>query len=194
VQAPDKREDSDCVLVALVQRMGKGDGAAFSLVYEKTVAQIFRICRVVLGSKEDAEEIVCDVYTYAWHHATAYDASRGSVISWLTVMARNRAIDRCRRRRNIVSLDDERHEVLRASLTSADTSPEQLLLRVQAARAVHQALESLSLKRRRLLDLAFFQGLTHREIADTTNMPLGTVKSHLRRALAALQSSLPGTR
>jgi RNA polymerase sigma-70 factor (ECF subfamily) len=101
-------------------------------------------------------------------------------------MARSRAIDRYRRRRNLVSLDDERYEGLRASLTDIGVGPEQLLSRVQAGSAVHRALESLPLQRRRVLDLAFFQGLTHQEIADTINMPLGTVKSHLRRALAAL--------
>src|ERR1700734_2202056 len=115
VQPTGKTADNDCLLVALVQRMAKGDRAAFSLVYERTVAQVFGVCHVVLGSKEDAEEIVCDVFTYAWCHATSYDASRGSVIAWLAVMARNRAIDCYRRRRDIISLDDDRHEVLRAS-------------------------------------------------------------------------------
>lgn len=193
MQPTGKNADIDCLLGALVQRMGKGDRAAFSLVYDKTVAQVFGVCRVVLGSKEDAEEIVCDVFTYAWHHASTYDASRGSVTAWLAVMARNRAIDCYRRRRDIISLDDDRHEVLRASLTSVDIGPEHLLSRVQAGSAVHQALESLPSDRRRLLDLAFFQGLTHQEIADSINMPLGTVKSHLRRALAALQRALPSS-
>ena len=155
VQPTGKNANNDGLLVSLVQRMGKGDRVAFSRVYEKTVARVFGVCHVVLRSKEDTEEVVCDVFTYAWHHATTYDASRGSVLAWLAVMARNRAIDCYRRRRDIISLDDDRHEVLRSSLTSVDIGPEHLLSRVQAGSAT-LALESLSSDRRRLLDLAFF--------------------------------------
>jgi RNA polymerase sigma-70 factor (ECF subfamily) len=192
VQPDENDADSDCSLAALVQRMGDGDRAAFSAVYAKTAMRIFSICRVVLGSKEDAEEIVCDVFTYAWRHAADYDATRGSVVAWLGILAKNRSIDRYRRRRDSVPLDEHCLKNLEVSSTDIDFDPEQLLVRLQAGSAVHRALQSLPLQRRRLLDLAFFQGLTHQEISDTINMPLGTVKSHLRRALAALHSALPG--
>jgi RNA polymerase sigma factor (sigma-70 family) len=171
----------------LVNAMAVGDQAALSSVYQQTVARVFAIARSVLGSREDAEEVVCDVYAHAWRHAISYDASRGSVMAWLAVMARNRALDRLRQRRDAVSLDDERHAALTASLVSDGLGPEQLLSQTQAGSAVHRALQTLTPQRRRLLDLAFFQGLSHQEIADASGMRLGTVKSHLRRALAALQ-------
>jgi RNA polymerase sigma factor (sigma-70 family) len=174
----------------LVRAMAGGDTSALSLIYERSVAQVFAICRAVLRCKEDAEEVVCDVYTNAWQRASTYDPGRGSVIAWLAVMARNRAVDRLRRRRQALSLDDDRHGALAASLAGEALGPEQVLAQFQAGSAVHRALQSLNTQRRRLLGLAFFQGLSHQEIAHATGMPLGTVKSHMRRALAALQGEL----
>jgi RNA polymerase sigma factor (sigma-70 family) len=181
--APQRLED-------LVHAMALGDRAALSGIYEQTVAQVFAIARCMLRCKEDAEEIVCDVYTCAWQRAAAYDAKRGSVMAWLAVMARNRAVDRLRKRREVISLDDDRHEGLAASLISQTLGPDQVLAQFQSGSAVHRALESLTEQRRHLLGLAFFQGMTHEEIAEVVGMPLGTVKSHVRRALAALQGEL----
>jgi RNA polymerase sigma-70 factor (ECF subfamily) len=176
-------------LVDLVRGMAAGDRTALSHIYAQTVAQVFAIARGMLRSKEDAEEVVCDVYIYAWQRAGNYDASRGSVVAWLAVMARNRAVDRLRQRRNIVSLSDDRHDTLAAAASDA-LDPEQMLARFQSGGAVHRALQTLSPQRRHLLGLAFFHGLSHQEIADAVGMPLGTVKSHVRRALAALQGEL----
>jgi RNA polymerase sigma factor (sigma-70 family) len=177
-------------LEALVHDMADGNSAALSRVYEQTVGQIFAIARGMLRCKEDAEEVVCDVYTHAWQRANTYDPSRGTVMAWLAVMTRNRAVDRLRQRRDALSLDDDRHGALAASLAGEALGPEQVLTQFQSGSAVHRALQSLSAQRRVLLGLAFFRGLSHQEIADATGMPLGTVKSHLRRALAALQGEL----
>jgi len=171
----------------LVRAMARGDREALSQIYEQTVGQVFAICRGVLRCKEDAEEIVCDVYANAWQRACAYDPGRGTVMAWLAVMARNRAVDRLRQRRDALSLDDDRHG-LAASLMDDALGPEQVLAQFQSGTAVHRALLCLTAQRRYLLGLAFFQGLSHQEIADATHLPLGTVKSHLRRALAALQA------
>jgi RNA polymerase sigma-70 factor (ECF subfamily) len=174
----------------LVRAMARGDRTALSRVYQQTVAQVFAISRGMLRCKEDAEEVVCDVYTHAWQRANTYDCERGTVMAWLAVMARTRALDRLRQRRVALSLDDDRHANVAASLVGESLSPEQLLAQFQSGSAVHLALRALSPERRYLLGLAFFQGLSHREIADATRIPLGTVKSHLRRALAALQCEL----
>jgi len=173
----------------LIGRVAAGDRQALSKIYEQTVAQIFAIARSVLRSREDAEEVVCDVYTAAWLRASSFDAARGSVMAWLAVMARHRAIDRLRQRRETLSLDDKDRDVAQKLCADA-LGPEQLLTRFQSGSAVHRALESLTPRRRQLLGLAFFQGLTHQEISAAVGMPLGTVKSHVRRALAALQAAL----
>jgi len=174
----------------LVQGMASGDAAALSSLYEQTVGQLIAIARGILRCKEDAEEIVCDVYTHAWRSAGTYDAGRGSVMAWLSIITRNRALDRLRQRRDMLSLDDERNCAAAPPPANGEPGPEQLLSLTQAGSAVHRALLTLTPQRRRLIDLAFFQGLSHQEIADAIGMPLGTVKSHLRRALLALQAVL----
>ncbi len=180
-------------LESLVGAMAAGDDAALSVLYQNTVAQVFAIARGVLRSKEDAEEVVCDVYTHAWLRASSFDAGRGSVRAWLAVMARNRALDRLRQRRDLVSLDEERGDADGAPFMIDAFGPEQILARFQSGTALHRALKSLTAQRRQLLSLAFFQGLSHQEIADAVGLPLGTVKSHVRRALAALQCELAHT-
>jgi len=170
--------------------MAHGDQTALSVVYEQTVAQVHASAQRVLHCREDADEVVCDVYVYAWNNARSYDSDKGTVTAWLAVMARNRAVDRLRQRRDAVSLDDDRQASLAASLAGEAPSPEQVLAQFQSGSAVHRALRSISARRRHLLGLAFFQGLSHQEIAAATRIPLGTVKSHLRRALAALKGKL----
>lgn len=177
-------------MVELVQAMVHGDEAALSALYSQTAAQALTIARSILGSVEDAEEVVCDVYGYAWRHASAYDPRRGSVAAWLAVIAKSRAIDRRRQRRDHVSLEEARHGALALSLTAEYLDPEKTLSQSQAGSALHRALQSLTPRRRQLIDLAFFQGLSHQELADAIGMRLGTVKSHLRRALAGLQARL----
>jgi RNA polymerase sigma-70 factor (ECF subfamily) len=179
-------------LEVLLRAMAGGNQAALSSLYEQTVGQVYAIALRVLRCKEDAEEVVCDVYSQAWHSARSFDSDRGPVMAWLAVMARNRAVDRLRQRRDVLSLDDERHAELAASLAGEAPGPDQVLAKFQEGSAVHRALESISAQRRQLLGMAFFQGLSHQEIADATRIPLGTVKSHLRRALAALQGRLSG--
>jgi RNA polymerase sigma-70 factor (ECF subfamily) len=187
---PSTAENRADGLVSLVTAMAAGDSSALSSIYEQTVPQIFAIARSMLRSKEDAEEIVCDVYTHAWTTAKNYDPCRGSVMAWLAVMARNRSVDRLRQRRAVVSLDDEDNAHLADKLVSATAGPDDILASFQSGSAVHAALASLSPLRRRLLGLAFFQDLSHQEIAAAEDIPLGTVKSHVRRALAALQTAL----
>lgn len=179
-----------CRLEELLREMAAGNEAALSALYGHTVSQVIGITRAVLWRREDAEEVVCDVYTRAWQRAKTYDASRGSVMAWLAVMTRNLAIDRLRQRRDTVSLDVVPAPLRYVASAAAGTGPEQIVAQFQAGHAVHRALQSLSPQRRQLVDLAFFQGMTHQEIADAVGLPLGTVKSHIRRALVALHHEL----
>jgi RNA polymerase sigma-70 factor, ECF subfamily len=174
----------------LVLAMARGDEDALSRIYKSTFAEVFAIARCMLRCREDAEEIVLDVYACAWERAAVYDAKRGTVMAWLAVMARNRSVDRLRQRRQCLSLDDEQHEALAASLVNQAPSPEHLLAEFESGVLVHGALGTLSLQRRRLLGMAFFDGLSHQEIADVEGLPLGTVKSHVRRAMAKLKGQL----
>ncbi len=177
-------------LPALLQRIRQGEEPAMSDFYAATIARLWSVARHFLASKEDIEEIVGDVYLHVWHKHAAYDAGRGTIMAWLTVTTRSRAIDRLRKRRD-VELGDEHRERLLDALTDVEFTPEKILARFQRATAAHAAIAGLSPLRQRLIGLAFFAGLSHLEIAQATQLPLGSVKSHLRRALLCLREALP---
>jgi RNA polymerase sigma-70 factor (ECF subfamily) len=166
------------------------DERAFAELCRHTTARVYFIAWAWLRSREDAEEVVCDVHLHAWRFPHVYDAARGSVMGWLAVITRNRSIDRLRLRRHVVSLDDERHHALAATLLETQFDAEHQWRRDQACLMLHRALRELPEARRQLLQLAFFDHLSHGDIARSLSMPLGTVKSHLRRALQTLHSVL----
>jgi RNA polymerase sigma factor (sigma-70 family) len=168
----------------------RGDQRAMSRFYGATVSQLTAVARRFLWIKEDAEEIVGDVYVCVWANSGTYDPARGTVRTWLSSITRNRAIDRLRKRRHHVSLDDERQRELVASLRTSTLSPERLAEQEEDECAAHWALSCLSPERRHLVHLAFYKDLSHAEIAEDLRIPLGTVKSHLRRSLAGLRISM----
>jgi RNA polymerase sigma-70 factor (ECF subfamily) len=143
----------------------------------------------VLRNAADAEEVVCEVYTQVWQSAAQYDRTRGGVMGWLLTICRSRAIDRGRRNRTRLQASST-FEATGAHRDSAAPNPEDLLTLVQQGTSIHRALEQLTPIRRELVSLAFFRGLSHEEIAIESNLPIGTVKSHIRRALATLRSEL----
>ncbi len=175
-------------LSKLAIRIAQGDQPALGELYDCTVGQLFSLARAIVRNEADAEEIVVDTYTQVWQSAATYDLRRGTVRSWLVTICRSRALDRLRQQR--------RQELPGVSAAEGvsdgalEPGPEALLEMVQENSAVHQALKALTPLRRQLLALAFFQGLSHSEIAGVSGLPVGTVKSHIRRALAALRSEL----
>ncbi len=179
----------DDPLVDLVSGIATGDERAFAEFYRCTAPRVFLTAWTWLRCREDAEEVVCDVYLHAWQSSRDYDVTRGSVTGWLAMMARNRSIDRLRQRRRSVSLDDERHEILATSLIASQANAESAELWSHANTMLREVLQTLSASRRQLLELAYFHHLSHEEIARSLDMPLGTVKSHLRRTLKMLQAT-----
>ena len=132
-----------------------------------------------------AEEVVSDVYLQVWRQANRFDTLRGNVLAWLTVLCRSRALDTMRK----VSATPTSGAVPISEMPEAETTefPQDLLIAVEQQSAVHAALEKLEPNQRQLLALAYFRGYSHRELADFTGMPLGTVKTQLRRTLAKLK-------
>ena len=167
---------------------GKSEG--LSALYKMTLSRVLKVARSVLGSAQDAEEIACDVYMYVWNHSERYDPGRGSVMAWLAIITRNRAIDLIRKRRTTISLDRAPSEELSRYDVCAAEGPEQLFARHQANKEMHRVLARLSPVKRQLLALAFLHDLRHEDIASRTGLPVGTVKSHVRRGLRSMRSLL----
>ena len=175
-------------LATLIERMRSGQERALEELYEATVGKLYALASAILRSAEDTEEIVCETYAYAWANASRFDASRANALGWLLMLCRSRALDRLRQRRvNAHALD---LAALRGTDTGNADQPYDILSLMQRRSRVYSALSQLTPERRHLVSLAFLHGLSHQEIAEATRLPLGTVKSHVRRALAQLREAL----
>lgn len=182
--AETERQDE---LRRLVAGMAKGDEAALNRVYELTVNRVYGLAHAIVGSDADAEEVCCDTYMQAWRQAGQYDPARAGVLAWLLVIARSRALDK-RRRRHDGQYADLPEDFDFDALPHPDPGPEALLGQAREQSAMRLALAELSPIQRKLIGLAFFRGLSHQELAERVDLPLGTVKSHIRRGLDKLKA------
>jgi RNA polymerase sigma-70 factor (ECF subfamily) len=174
-------------LEPLLRRMRCGDERALEALYDSTAGKMLAVARAIVRDENDAEEVICTTYAYVWAHAARYEAGRASVLGWLTMLCRSRALDLRRQRR---AQSAARTQTDLAELLDEGAGPDDLLGLVQEHSQVHAALSSLNAQRRRLVSMAFLHGLSHPEIAAATGLPLGTVKSEIRRALAQLRERL----
>lgn len=174
-------------LGSLIAAVLRREETALTQLYDATAGKLYGLARTILGNTADAEEVVCDVYVQAWQSASNFDPERGSVLAWLLIICRSRALDLLRQRR-------ARRQVTGAAATApaelSDDGPEDLLAQIQEGTAVHRAVAELSPLRRQLVAMAFFRGMSHQEIAVAVQLPVGTVKSHLRRSLQSLRAVL----
>jgi RNA polymerase sigma factor (sigma-70 family) len=188
--------ESEDQLAPLLAGIVQADEQALANLYDATVARVYNLILRILRQPSLAEEVVTDTYFQVWRQAVRFDPKRGKAIAWLLAMARSRAIDALRHEARFT------HEPLGADDLMLLTIPE--LYASEALNAehyldarktnahLHQALCDLGAQPRQLIALAFFKGLSHEEIADHTAIPLGTVKSQIRRALISLKTSLNG--
>lgn len=175
---------------ALVRAIAAGSSEALADLYDRYAALVFGLARRVTGRVEDAEEVVQDVFAQVWRQAARYESGRATVAGWLVVLARTRAIDRGRSR---LARPDQVSGVDPDSgppLTASDPTPEAVAVSVDEARSVRQALVGLPENQRALVELAYYDGLTHMEIAARTGVALGTVKTRIRSAMATLRAAL----
>jgi RNA polymerase sigma-70 factor (ECF subfamily) len=175
-------------LQSLLKEIAAGSQTAFAALYDATSARVYGLAQRIVRCEVDAEEVVGDVFLQAWRQADRYDPTRGTPLAWLLALARSRALDRLRRR-DPAQLSADPHAAARERGDDG-LGPESLLLAVERGTAVHAALARLRPIQQDLLDLAFWRGLTHQEIAAEVGMPLGTVKSHIRKALQVLAEAL----
>ena len=179
----------------LLARSGLGDRAAFGKLYARTSGHLFAVVLRIQRDRGQAEDLLQEVYVSVWKAAASFDAARSQPLTWLTHIARNRAIDSLRRARaqprteSLTRDDDERPDPAEA-LASNAPGPLDLLGLASDRRELNQCLERLSPPQRQSVALAFFDGLSHAEVAEHLREPLGTVKSWVRRALNTLKGCL----
>lgn len=179
-------DQARAALVEALVATGAEDRAAFATLYRLTSAKLFGICLRICGEKGAAEDVLSDVYLTVWRRAGAYEPGRASPISWLATIARNRAIDwrRSAGRRPAVGLDQA------PDVADEDPSAEQRLIRGEESQRLHLCLDELDDKQRGAIRSAFFGGLTYAELAERDGVPLGTMKSWVRRGLIRLKDCL----
>lgn len=168
-----------------IARIVAQDEHAMGELYEAMVGRVYALALRITRQVQAAEEVVGDAFWQVWRQAPRFDAARGTAVSWILTITRSRALDALRRRDRAEPLDDERL----ADLQSGG-DPQDLLAAVENEHRLHAALRNLDPLPRQLVALAFFRGLSHEEIASHTCLPLGTVKSHIRRALLRLRDLL----
>ena len=176
---------------ALIRDVAAGSGDAVADLYDRHGATVYGLALRMLGQPDLAEEVVQDVFAQVWREAGRYDAGRSTVAGWIVMLTRTRAIDRLRARRARPDLSAAAPAEQASMLASGGRTPEAITLLAENVRQVRGALAQLPDQIRSLIELAYYEGLTHSEIAERTGIPLGTVKTRLRTAMGTLRSALP---
>ena len=187
--APSARNEADAARQRLVEALvatGGEDRGAFRTLYQLTSAKLFGVCLRICGDRQAAEDVLSDVYLTIWKRAGAFEPGRASPISWLATIARNRAIDW---RRSAGRTPPARVEDI-SELADDRASAEDVMLVDERAAQLHGCLDQLEQRQRDAIRTAFFDGLTYAELATRDAVPLGTMKSWVRRGLVRLKDCL----
>ncbi|WP_296721633.1 sigma-70 family RNA polymerase sigma factor [Erythrobacter sp.] len=173
-------------LLQILLAMAEGEKAAMHRLYVQTSREIYSLCFSFIQNREASEDVVHEVYLKAWNRATSYDQTKGSPMAWLTRIARNSAIDWIRaHKRRPTTGDDELIFVADQSETA-----EEMLIRVEQSDNVRQQVENLASADANLIRSAYLRGMTYSEVANETGLPLGTVKTRIRRGLRMMRERM----
>ena len=178
VNSTSPSEQDDAALLALVQQ---GDESAMASLFDRYSKVVYSVALRVLRDPASAEDVLQEVFMQIWRNPDGFVATRGSLGGWLAVVARNRSIDALRRKRPTEQVDDM---ALASNYNLANEAERNSLM--EKARGV---IRLLPIEQRKTLEMAFFDGLTHSEIAEMTGDPLGTVKTRIRSALTSLRKA-----
>lgn len=175
-------------LSALIDAIKKGNIEAFSTFYDQTHRLVWALTLRILRDRDAAEEVTSDVYLQVWQKAGSYDENRGNPIAWLLIIARSRAVDRLRCRSRCGGFEPISVDSLRKLVNRDD--PENITFLLERNGCIRAALTRLSSEQRQLIEIGFFEGLTHQEMAEKLGIPLGTIKTRMRCALIQLRQHL----
>lgn len=168
--------------IELLERIRMGDERAMAELYDRFAPVVYGAALRVMGDPSAAEDVLQEVFLQLWRNPTAFDANRGNLAAWLAVIARHRAIDHRRKRRPETDFEDV--------VLAVDADLDGKASRAEAIGRVHLVLATMPEEQRQTLEMAFFEGLTHTEVAARTGEPLGTVKTRIRSALIAIRKAL----
>lgn len=187
MQAVPSRGARDQSWSFYLRRCAEGDQSALAHLYDESSRYVYGLALRILRDPADAEEITLDVFSQVWNSASTFSHQRGSVFSWLITLARSRSIDRLRTKTS----QARRHEqMIEARHASSQADPEQSAANLQQRATIQAALDQLTPEQRELLELAFYSGLSHSELALHLNQPLGTVKTRIRQGMIRLRELL----
>jgi RNA polymerase sigma-70 factor, ECF subfamily len=188
-QNAPSRTDGAPDWVFTIRRVAEGDQNALGELYDGTISIVFGLIRRIVGDPQTAEEIALDVYAQIWRQAGSYSQEKGSAITWIIILARSRAIDhvrsRARRSRNMESPIEAA-----SGHSNGDPDPEAAAIAENRRRAIQKALAELAPEQLSVLQMAFFEGLTHIEISEKTGIPLGTIKTRIRSGMVRMRGLL----
>ena len=179
-------DTSRALLTRAIARVANRDPDALKYVYRHTSAKLFGVCLRILNDREEAEDVLQDVYLTVWNKADKFDADKASPITWLVSLARNRSIDRLRSRGGRVMAAVDEAEALPDGAPLASTLVED----EEDRRRLEGCLDQLDPKHAGAVRTAFFEGVTYDALARTLSVPLGTMKSWIRRSLISLRACL----
>lgn len=174
-------------LAALLARAALGDRRAFEEVYRATHSKLFAVSLRIVRERQLAEEVLQDSFVAIWNHASDYAQAKSAPTTWMTAIVRNRSLDVLRRGAHETEDVDE---VMALNLVDESASPSRDYDEGQDLHSVRECLKELEADQRQSIALAFFQGLSHSELASHMRKPLGTVKTHIRRGLMKLKDCL----
>lgn len=182
--------------VDLMDSVRQGDRGAFQALYNLFVVELLALCERILHNRADAEDVVAEVFWELWRRRERYDAQRGGPRPYLMTLARSRAIDRLRSQASRPETKGEtpQHSADAQQLAALEPLPETAALHAELRTAIARALTELDPRQREAMELAYYEGLSHQQIAARLNSPLGTVKTHIRKGLAKLRHVLRSQR
>lgn len=174
--------------IQLIQRIAERDSAAFQTFYQKYSGLIFAAISNVLNDHHDTEDVMQEVLVQLWNKAHLYEPRKGKPLTWLTTMARNRAIDRIRSKQRRSRLNDDFENENKKLQLEFEESGLELLEEKERDTVVKNAVSKLNEDQREAIYLAYFNGLTQAEVAERLNEPLGTIKARIRRGVNRLEA------